>query len=446
MQPTQHYDGAGLSVVACPSAQSCAHPGRIGERVWRVRVFLSGRLAFKGFTDSSESFFFVRMEDVFQRPFQLSFTLCDQLHDADGGNDRGTDKLCEGLLVNGHPFDIKATGFHGSEQFFDCPAPAIQPDQIACVLQVLHIMSGDQAPQGRVPTLRRINLACLDDIDADGAGQLARCSIMRPFDFGRTKTNGKHSLARLTARRRRQDRLQASGFGLPGKPVEQQTALVNTPVLRGPDQKRRLGWAQRKQLVDVAFPVSDHRDLQGTRCRKIRCCLCTVEPAPRRLVGKIALLAPFLQTAFAGEEINPQKPQDRAGLGINGNRRMDIQSVSATAVSGRRRILDRQDMQTSNTSRRLRRSRGRDLLRRHLPIAQKTGEAHFPGPVATQRAHRDPALSHLDQTSMKKGPLFSSRRSVKPPKPYSIALTPMRSTRTHRVTTRKLMQHHKQAP
>ena len=141
--PSEHDDGTGFSIVAGPASEPGQYPSGIGERAFGVRVFLLFGFAFQTSADAFESWPIVRIEDIGERTFGFSLALGDQLHDLDGGDQDGGDKLFErtlGRLAQG--FNVEAFCLHRSEQLLNRPARAIEADDAACIGDVMHLPSG----------------------------------------------------------------------------------------------------------------------------------------------------------------------------------------------------------------------------------------------------------------------------------------------------------------
>lgn len=60
------------------------------------------------------------------------------------------------------------------------------------------------------------------------------------------------------------------------------------------------------------------------------------------------------------------------------------------------------------------------LLARHRIVAKEPRQPHLTGTIAVRPANPNPAPAALDETSQKKGPLFSRRRSPKCPRHIDI--------------------------
>lgn len=150
-----HDDGARLSIIAGPAAQSCEDPCGIGQRTGGMWVLLLGGLAFETLRDSFQGRLVVGIEDVAERTLGFALALVDELHDLDGGDQNGGDELFERpVLLLAQRFDVKALGLHGPEQLLDGPAQTIEADDAAGIGDVVHLMGGQQEPERRLLTIR----------------------------------------------------------------------------------------------------------------------------------------------------------------------------------------------------------------------------------------------------------------------------------------------------
>src|SRR5215207_6672639 len=127
----EHDDGAGLAVVAGPSAEAGADPCCIGERAPGVGVALSFGPAFEALAQGFEEGQVVRAEGVGDGPEAAlsgaAVAGVDELPDGDGGDKRRHGELAPGgVLADAHRLDVEALGLEGAEQLLDRPAAAVQ--------------------------------------------------------------------------------------------------------------------------------------------------------------------------------------------------------------------------------------------------------------------------------------------------------------------------------
>src|ERR1700710_292957 len=92
-----------------------------------------------------------------------------------------------------------------------------------------------------------------------------------------------------------------------------------------------------------------------------------------------------------------------------------------TVIAKARRVLNRKHVPARDARGGAAPSSLHHLSHADTVIAQEAGQPHLPAAAAAQPAHRDPALTNLNQSAVKKDPPFSSRRSPKLPSPNSIA-------------------------
>lgn len=108
-EASEHDDGAWLSIIAGPTAQSCEDPCGIGQRTGGVWVLLLSGLAFETSTDPFQGRLVGGIEDIAERTLGFSLALVDELHDLDGGDQNGGDELFERpVLLLAQRFDVKS--------------------------------------------------------------------------------------------------------------------------------------------------------------------------------------------------------------------------------------------------------------------------------------------------------------------------------------------------
>ena len=258
-----------------------------------------------------------------------------------------------------------------------------------------------------------------------------------PAQRHRREAQGKLGVTLGPAGRCRDGRGDAPLLGLSVDEVEEQAfSLVgrglDAPVLAGPHDQLDVPGTTREQLVEVAFAVRHRRD--AARLRQHRAGLTSpVDPALQFLGLRLAL--PTRRTHAFGPvpHLHRHQAQKSATAGFNRQHRVKQQSprcaaLADDAVTGRRRtstaqrqfagILDRHDVPARRPISRQSAGVPRHLLHRHRPVPQQTREPHLPRPRSPKSADARPGLQH--QRRMQQGPPFCSRRSPKPPRPYSI--------------------------
>src|SRR6185437_10689221 len=93
LQASSHDLGAGLAVVAGPSAETGDDPGGEGERALGVRIALALCLAGEFVRDGFEDGLVVRVEGIAQALVGIAVARLDKLLHGDGGDGGGSDEI-----------------------------------------------------------------------------------------------------------------------------------------------------------------------------------------------------------------------------------------------------------------------------------------------------------------------------------------------------------------
>jgi hypothetical protein len=300
-------------------------------------------------------------------------------------------------------------------------------------------MGGQQTPDDRLFAQRRVDLACLDEIERQLGRIASVCAARRLAQRDRAEARRQSHLARRSPRTTRQIEGQAAGFRLGGDLGQKPAVdLGQRPIVRRADQHMGLLVGHTgEQFIDVRFPIGDEGDARSRAQEGSRLQRRGDPPVALFFLDRQALVVVLLDSGPPPDR-RAGEPQKSASLGVHRQRRMheqaDIRAIAdcaqAALAPGLRliidlaRVLDQKDMSAGRCDSGPLRRRAQDFVNSHSGVAEEARKPDLLRPIVGQFAQaRADAPAHALQ---RLPPLFSSRSSPKYPTFKSAIADPLR--------------------